>query len=77
MTDLGRAEGMGLRSVNADVDLGALRTRIGGIEDRLESSVSKLLSSQDVRIIRGRDDIDPQTMPPFLQSFFAWVFDQK
>jgi NADH pyrophosphatase NudC (nudix superfamily) len=32
---------------------------------------------QDVRIIRGRDDIDPQTMPLFLQSFFEWVFDQR
>lgn len=32
---------------------------------------------QDVRIIRGRDDIDPTTMPLFLQSFFEWVFAQR
>lgn len=29
---------------------------------------------QDVRIIRGVEDIDPKTMPLFLQSFFEWVF---
>lgn len=32
---------------------------------------------QDVRIIRGMDDIDPQRMPLFLQSFFRWTFDQR
>ncbi|MGF9756407.1 NUDIX hydrolase [Microvirga sp. 0TCS3.31] len=32
---------------------------------------------QDVRIIRGVDDIDPERMPLFLQSFFGWVFDQR
>lgn len=31
----------------------------------------------DVRIIRGPDDIDPQRMPRFLQSFFQWSFDQR
>jgi 8-oxo-dGTP pyrophosphatase MutT (NUDIX family) len=30
----------------------------------------------DVRIIRGRRDIDPGTMPLFLQSFFGWSFGQ-
>ncbi len=30
----------------------------------------------DVRIIRGPEDIDPQTMPLFLQSFFRWSFGQ-
>ena len=29
---------------------------------------------EDVRIIRGMEDIDPETMPLFLQSFFEWVF---
>jgi hypothetical protein len=29
---------------------------------------------QDVRVIRGVEDIDPKTMPLFLQSFFEWVF---
>jgi 8-oxo-dGTP pyrophosphatase MutT (NUDIX family) len=32
---------------------------------------------QDVRIIRGSEDIDPERMPLFLQSFFGWVFDQR
>ncbi|QRM30897.1 NUDIX hydrolase [Microvirga sp. VF16] len=32
---------------------------------------------QDVRIVRGKEDIDPERMPLFLQSFFAWVFDQR
>lgn len=32
---------------------------------------------QDVRIIRGADDVDPQKMPLFLQSFFQWTFDQR
>lgn len=31
---------------------------------------------QDVRIIRGPNDVDPQRMPLFLQSFFRWSFDQ-
>jgi 8-oxo-dGTP pyrophosphatase MutT (NUDIX family) len=29
---------------------------------------------QDVRIVRGLEDIDPKTMPLFLQAFFEWVF---
>jgi 8-oxo-dGTP pyrophosphatase MutT (NUDIX family) len=32
---------------------------------------------QDVRIIRGVEDIDPKTMPLFLQSFFEWVFTHR
>jgi 8-oxo-dGTP pyrophosphatase MutT (NUDIX family) len=32
---------------------------------------------QDVRIVRGLDDIDPQTMPLFLQSFFSWIYAQR
>ncbi|MDP8919102.1 MAG: NUDIX hydrolase [Pseudomonadota bacterium] len=32
---------------------------------------------QDVRIIRGPIDVDPDRMPLFLQSFFGWVFDQR
>jgi 8-oxo-dGTP pyrophosphatase MutT (NUDIX family) len=32
---------------------------------------------QDVRIVRGPGDIDPERMPLFLQSFFGWVFDQR
>ncbi len=29
---------------------------------------------QDVKIVRGLEDIDPKTMPLFLQTFFEWVF---
>lgn len=32
---------------------------------------------QDVRIVRGVDDIDTETMPLFLQSFFEWVFTHR
>ena len=32
---------------------------------------------QDVRIIRGPEDIDPERMPLFLQSFFGWAFAQR
>lgn len=32
---------------------------------------------QDVRIVRGVEDIDPETMPLFLQSFFEWVFTHR
>ena len=31
---------------------------------------------QDVMIVRSADDIDPATMPLFLQSFFRWSFAQ-
>lgn len=31
----------------------------------------------DVKVIRGPDDIDPKTMPLYLQSFFRWAFDQR
>lgn len=31
----------------------------------------------DVRIVRGPEDIDPQTMPLYLQSFFRWTFGQR
>lgn len=32
---------------------------------------------QDVRIVRGPADIDPDRMPLFLQSFFEWSFSQR
>src|SRR4051794_4524263 len=53
VNEMRRAEGMGLKSVHVDVDFEALRHRIGAIEDRLESSVTGLLGSQNVRMIRG------------------------
>ena len=53
MTRLREAEGMGLTSVDASLDFDALRTRIAGIEDRLESSVTGLLQSQGVKLMHG------------------------
>ena len=32
---------------------------------------------EDVRIVRRMEDIDPETMPLFLQSFFEWVFTHR
>jgi 8-oxo-dGTP pyrophosphatase MutT (NUDIX family) len=32
---------------------------------------------QDVRIVRGPEDIDPERMPLFLQSFFRWAFEPR
>ncbi len=48
-----RLEGMGLDQVSPTVDAPALRTRIEGIESRLATSVTSLLSSQGIRMIRG------------------------
>ena len=48
-----RSEDMGLTDVKVHLDFGALRQRIGSIEDRLEASVTTLLESQDVRVLRG------------------------
>ncbi|MDQ3570339.1 MAG: FAD-dependent oxidoreductase [Actinomycetota bacterium] len=48
-----RAHAMGLASLDAGVDLEALRQRITDIEDHLEASLTDLLSSQGVRVIEG------------------------
>ncbi|MBW3556737.1 MAG: FAD-dependent oxidoreductase [Actinobacteria bacterium] len=48
-----RAPVMGLAKLEAELDFDALKHRIGAIEDRLNTSVCGLLSSQGVRIIRG------------------------
>jgi dihydrolipoamide dehydrogenase len=53
MTEMRRAAGMGLQQVHAEPDFEALRARIAGIEQRLESSVSGLLESQGVRLLAG------------------------
>ncbi len=53
MEDLRRTVGMGLGEVEPSLDLAALRSRIAGIEDQLERSVSGLLASQGVRIVAG------------------------
>jgi NAD(P)H dehydrogenase (quinone) len=48
-----RARGMGLADVDSHIDLNALRDRVGSITGRLESSITSLLASQRVRMIRG------------------------
>ncbi|HWC12535.1 MAG TPA: FAD-dependent oxidoreductase [Acidimicrobiales bacterium] len=48
-----RAPGMGLAHRDAALDFDALKRRITEIEDHLNRSVSDLLSSQGVRIVRG------------------------
>ena len=53
MTEAQRAPKMGLRKMDAELDFEAVKSRIAGIEDRLNSSVCELLDSQGVRIIRG------------------------
>jgi dihydrolipoamide dehydrogenase len=44
---------MGLARVDVELDFEALRARIKDIEDRLESSVTQLLTIQGVRLIEG------------------------
>jgi dihydrolipoamide dehydrogenase len=53
MNDMRRAGSMGLVHVEAQLDFEALRSRISGIEGRLESSVRGLLESQGVRLLQG------------------------
>ena len=53
MAEARRAGVMGLAKLEAELDFEALKSRIAGIEDRLNTSVCSLLESQGVRIIRG------------------------
>ncbi len=48
-----RVEGMGLAHVDPVIDSAMLRERIETIEHRIESSITRLLTSQGVRILRG------------------------
>ena len=53
MSFMGRSTGMGLDTVSAHIDFTSLRERIGAITSGLERSVSELLVSQGVRMVRG------------------------
>ncbi|MGI8755925.1 MAG: FAD-dependent oxidoreductase, partial [Acidimicrobiales bacterium] len=53
MTEMRHAASMGLVQVDAEPDFDALRQRIAGIEDHLESAVRTLLESQGVRLLEG------------------------
>ena len=48
-----RITGMGLSHLDTHLDMGAQRSRIDRIEEHLNGSVSTLLESQGVRLIRG------------------------
>jgi pyruvate/2-oxoglutarate dehydrogenase complex dihydrolipoamide dehydrogenase (E3) component len=50
---INEAKGMGLSDVSATLDFEALRQRIEAIEARLQGSVTGLLESQGVNLIRG------------------------
>ncbi|HMG40617.1 MAG TPA: FAD-dependent oxidoreductase [Acidimicrobiales bacterium] len=55
-----RSRGMGLADTSVSLDVDALKSRIGGIEARLESNVVQLLSSQGVRMVKGTGSLlDP------------------
>ncbi|HEY3701529.1 MAG TPA: FAD-dependent oxidoreductase, partial [Acidimicrobiales bacterium] len=49
-----RGHALGLTCTSATLDLPALAERIGVISGYLERSVTELLTSQDVRVVRGR-----------------------
>src|SRR5690606_2795880 len=53
LNTIDKSEEMGLTDVKAQLDFDALRQRIVSIEDRLEHSVTSLLESQGVRVLRG------------------------
>ena len=48
-----RLADMSVERTEGAIDFDALRSRIGGIEDRLEHSISELLGSQGVRLLHG------------------------
>jgi pyruvate/2-oxoglutarate dehydrogenase complex dihydrolipoamide dehydrogenase (E3) component len=53
MAEARRARVMGLDQLDATIDFDALRERVGAIETRLNTSVTTLLESQGVSIVRG------------------------
>ena len=57
LTFMGRAQRMGLTVPDAGVDPEALRERIVAIEARLQRSVTDLLESQGVRMVRTENDM--------------------
>ncbi|HVM54650.1 MAG TPA: FAD-dependent oxidoreductase [Acidimicrobiales bacterium] len=53
LADARRAQVMGLDHLDAAIDFEALRQRVQAIEERLNASVTSLLQSQGVTILRG------------------------
>ncbi len=62
MADMKSASEMGLFNVDAGLDFEALRKRISGIEDRLEGSMTQLLTSQGVKVIEGTGRMLSETL---------------
>jgi len=53
LSQINSAHGMGITDVSASLDFGVLRDRIEAIEEKLRSSVTGLLESQGVSLIKG------------------------
>ncbi len=53
-----RIEGMGLDRIQAEVDMNALKERVEGIVTKLNGSITDLLKSQRVRMVRGEGRLD-------------------
>jgi dihydrolipoamide dehydrogenase len=53
LSQINASQGMGITDVSAHLDFDSLRRRILAIEDKLRTSVSGLLESQGVRIVKG------------------------
>jgi pyruvate/2-oxoglutarate dehydrogenase complex dihydrolipoamide dehydrogenase (E3) component len=53
LTYVHQSEGMGLDVTGGDIDIDTLRGRLRGIESKIERSLTELLESQRVRLIRG------------------------
>jgi NAD(P)H dehydrogenase (quinone) len=54
MSFLRRSTGMGLEQASPEVDVDGLTSRIEGIKDHLREGTTDLLTSQGVRLLRGR-----------------------
>ncbi len=52
-----RIKGMGLDEIDAEVDMASLRDRVESIVTKLNSSITELLKSQTVRMIRGTAEL--------------------
>jgi len=57
MSQMKSAEAMGLATVDVQLDFEALRSRIKDIETKMERSLTELLESQKVRIIKGEGSL--------------------
>lgn len=76
MSIMGEAAKMGLARVDVELDFQALRRRITGIRERLESSVTDLLGSQNVRLVHGTGRIvDEHRVEATLADGTTQLFD--